>query len=176
MLTAFRGGTQFRKFGSDLNVGNIFQQDRGAGDSVAPHHGLGYLVYLVGRKYAAYDIFIAIFIEYSTIGIQVHFAGDVHHFAQCHAVMAHPFRVQLHLIFLDVAAQCATPPVESRRGRMVQSAMVRKSSIEVESAVRPTISISPKMDDCGPSVGLPTLAGKDSLTTASFSLTICRAR
>ena len=105
MLTAFRGGTQFRKFGSDLNVGNIFQQDRGAGDSVAPHHGLGYLVYLVGRKYAAYDIFIAIFIEHSTIGIQVHFAGDVHHFAQCHAVMAHPFRVQLHLIFLDVAAQ-----------------------------------------------------------------------
>ena len=55
MLTAFRGGTQFRKFGSDLNVGNIFQQDRGTGDPVAPHHGLGYLVYLVGRKYAAYD-------------------------------------------------------------------------------------------------------------------------
>ncbi len=59
---------------------------------------------------------------------------------------------------------------------MVQSAMVRKSSMEVESAVRPIISISPKMEDCGPSVGLPTLAGNDSLTTASFSLTICRAR
>ena len=43
-------------------------------------------------------------------------------------------------------------------------------------AVSPTISISPKIDDCGPSVGLPTLEGRDSLTTASFSLTIWRAR
>ena len=59
---------------------------------------------------------------------------------------------------------------------MVQSASVRRSSIEVLSAVSPTISTSPSMDDCGPSVGRPTLSGKSSSTVANFSDTICRAR
>ena len=71
---------------------------------------------------------------------------------------------------------CATPPMERRRGRMVQSASVRKSRIEVESAVRPIIIISPRMDDCGPSVGVPTPWGRLSPTTASFSEVIWRAR
>ena len=75
-----------------------------------------------------------------------------------------------------ITATCATPPVESRRGRMTQSAIVRRSCIEVVSAVRPIIISSPRMEACGPSVGLPTPEGRDSPTIAIFSLTIWRAR
>ena len=70
----------------------------------------------------------------------------------------------------------ATPPVESSRGRIVQSASVRSSSSEVLSEVRPIIISSPRMDDCGPSVGVPTLFGSVSFSAASFSDTIWRAR
>ena len=71
--------------------------------------------------------------------------------------------------------------VESNRGRMVQSAIVRKSiwvvgairePLLLSSTVSPIIIISPKMEDCGPSVGFPTFSGRLSLTTANFSETI----
>ncbi|OAV63705.1 hypothetical protein Barb4_04819 [Bacteroidales bacterium Barb4] len=75
-----------------------------------------------------------------------------------------------------MTATCATPPVDKRRGRNVQSASVRRSSSEVLSAVSPIIMISPKIDDWGPSVGLPAVSGSDSPTTDSFSDTIWRAR
>ena len=73
-------------------------------------------------------------------------------------------------------ATCDTPPVDISRGRPVQSANVRKSVIDVLSAVRPTMRTSPKIDDCGPKVGCPTLSGRVSFTAASFSETIWRAR
>ena len=73
-------------------------------------------------------------------------------------------------------ATCATPPVESRRGRTAQSASVRRSSIDVLSAVSPTMSTSPSIDDCGPSVGLPTPSGRSAAAAESFSATIWRAR
>ena len=59
---------------------------------------------------------------------------------------------------------------------MCQSAIVRRSRIDVESAVRLTISNSPSIDDCGPITGLLTLPGSASATVASFSDTICRSR
>ena len=62
-----------------------------------------------------------------------------------------------------------------RRGRMVQSAMVRRSRSDVESEVRATNINSPRIDDCGPSVGLPIPAGSSSRTVDSFSDTICLA-
>ena len=74
-----------------------------------------------------------------------------------------------------MTATCATPPVESRRGRIVQSASVRKSCNEVLSAVKPIIIISPSIDDCGPKVGCPAVAGRTSPSVANFSDTICRA-
>ena len=46
---------------------------------------------------------------------------------------------------------------------------------EVESAVRPIIIISPKIDDCGPRVGVSTPGGNWSFIVESFSDTICRA-
>ena len=70
---------------------------------------------------------------------------------------------------------CATPCVESSRGRIVQSASVRSSSSDVVSDVSDTIIISPSMDDCGPSVGRPTVSGKASDSVDNFSETICRA-
>ena len=73
-------------------------------------------------------------------------------------------------------ATCATPPVERSLGRMVQSAMVLRSSMDVESAVMPTMRSSPRMEDCGPRVGLPTLSGSSSAAIAIFSDTICLAR
>lgn len=54
----------------------------------------------------------------------------------------------------------ATPPVESSRGRIVQSAMVRKSCIDNESEVNPTMRISPSIDDCGPRIGWPAVLGR----------------
>ena len=69
----------------------------------------------------------------------------------------------------------ATPPIDSSLGLMVQSAKVRRSNIEVLSAVRPTISTSPSIDDCGPSVGVPTLSGSSLAIADSFSETICLA-
>ena len=74
-----------------------------------------------------------------------------------------------------ITATCATPPVDNKRGRIVQSAIVRKSCKEVLSAVNPKIIISPKMEDCGPRVGCPTLLGKTSPNVDSFSDTIWRA-
>ena len=75
-----------------------------------------------------------------------------------------------------MTATWATPPVDNSRGRIVQSAIVLKSSNEVESAVRPTIIISPRIEDCGPSVGFPTFAGRLSPRIDNFSVTIWRAR
>ncbi len=65
-----------------------------------------------------------------------------------------------------------TPPIASRRGRIVRSAMVRRSLIEVESAVRPIIIISPRIDDCGPIVGVLTPVGRRSATSGRRSDTI----
>ncbi len=59
---------------------------------------------------------------------------------------------------------------------MVRSAMARRSSSDVESAVRPIIIISPRIDDCGPSIGVPTLSGISSATDTRRSDTICLAR
>ena len=74
-------------------------------------------------------------------------------------------------------ATWATPPTASSCGLMVQSAMVRSSSREVPpSAVSPIMSTSPRMDDCGPRVGVPTFEGSWSPRVASFSETICRSR
>ena len=64
---------------------------------------------------------------------------------------------------------CATPPVESSRGRIVQSANVRSSCREVVSDCNPTMSTSPRIEDWGPSVGSPTLSGSEPLTVAIFS-------
>ena len=75
-----------------------------------------------------------------------------------------------------MTATCATPPMESSRGRIVQSAKVRRSNMEVLSDVRLTIITSPKIDDCGPKVGRRTVLGNDSETVKSFSETIWRAR
>ena len=71
---------------------------------------------------------------------------------------------------------CATPPVESSRGRMVQSARVRSEPSEVVSAVRPMNMTSPMMLDCGPRVGCPTPSGRASPMVANFSDTIWRSR
>ncbi len=73
-------------------------------------------------------------------------------------------------------ATCETPPRASRRGRIVLSAMVLRSMSDVESAVRPIIMISPRIDDCGPSVGVPTPGGRVPSRPAMRSETICRAR
>ena len=85
-------------------------------------------------------------------------------------------RIWYSLIPPPMTVTWATPPVESSRGRIVQSASVRSSSSEVLSEVRPIIISSPRMDDCGPSVGVPTLFGSVSFSAASFSDTIWRAR
>ena len=69
-------------------------------------------------------------------------------------------------------ATCATPLMASSRGRMTLSAMVRRSSMEVLSAVSPTMSSSPSMDDCGAMVGVPAPAGRASLMAASFSAAV----
>ena len=57
---------------------------------------------------------------------------------------------------------------------MMRSAIDRSCIMEVESLVRPTISISPRIDDCGPSVGAPTEEGSCDATAESFSPTVCR--
>ena len=56
---------------------------------------------------------------------------------------------------------------------MTRSAIVRRSSIEVESAVRPMIIISPRIDDWGPITGSATFDG--SSTSARRSATVWRA-
>ena len=80
------------------------------------------------------------------------------------------------MMFPPITVTCATPPIESNCGRMVQSASVRRSVCEVESAVRPMKSTSPRIDDCGPSVGVPTPSGMASAMVESFSETIWRSR
>ena len=70
---------------------------------------------------------------------------------------------------------CDTPPRASSRGLMVVSARRRNSSSEVESARRPIIIISPKIDDCGPITGLSTPSGRLSAAASRRSLTIWRA-
>ena len=54
--------------------------------------------------------------------------------------------------------------------------MVLRSIMDVESAVRPIIMISPNMDDWGPMVGCFTPGGNVPDSEARRSLTICRAR
>ena len=56
---------------------------------------------------------------------------------------------------------------------MVQSAIVLRSWREVESERSPIIIISPRMEVCGPRVGFPQVGGREPLTSASFSDTIC---
>ena len=68
-----------------------------------------------------------------------------------------------------------TPPMARRRGRTTFSAMVRSSVSDVLSAVRPTMSISPRIDERGPSTGVATPAGRASATVPRRSVTIWRA-
>ena len=74
-----------------------------------------------------------------------------------------------------ITETCATPDMESSRGRIVQSASVRRSRSDVLSEVRPTIISSPRMEDWGPSTGVPTPGGSVPESAASFSVTIWRA-
>ncbi len=69
-----------------------------------------------------------------------------------------------------------TPPSARMRGDRVRSAILRNSLSEVESAVRPIIIISPRIEDCGPRVGEPTPGGSCDAISESFSLTVWRAR
>ena len=57
---------------------------------------------------------------------------------------------------------------------MILSAIDRSCIIDVESLVRPIISISPSIDDCGPRVGAPTDEGSPDATADSFSPTVWR--
>ena len=67
----------------------------------------------------------------------------------------------------------ATPPSDRSLGLMLQSAMVLRSRRDVVSERSPIIIISPRMEVCGPSVGFPQVGGREPLTSASFSETIC---
>ena len=70
---------------------------------------------------------------------------------------------------------CETPVIDSRRGRMTQSASERSSIAEVSPSVRmETSMISPIVDEIGPSTGGSMSAG--NRTCPSFSVTSCRAR
>lgn len=65
----------------------------------------GKLFHPVGGDHSAYDVFVSVFIKHAAIGIQVHFARSVHHFCESHAVMTHPFRIELYLVFFNIATQ-----------------------------------------------------------------------
>ena len=68
-----------------------------------------------------------------------------------------------------------TPPMARMRGRIFLSDIERSSPGEIVSEVKPTISISPRIDDCGPSVGIPAPGGNTDWRAGSFSATACRA-
>ena len=58
---------------------------------------------------------------------------------------------------------------------MIHSAIVLNSIAFVVSDVKLKIIISPKSDDCGAIVGLPTPLGNLSEMVINFSLTVCLA-
>src|SRR5712691_1154676 len=67
------------------------------------------------------------------------------------------------------------PLIDSRRGRIVQSARVRNAmGVTPSSAVNPMSMTSPMMDEMGPSTGL-TVGGRLAATCCSFSVIICLA-
>ena len=68
-------------------------------------HRLAYLIRAVGGQHTAHNVFVAILVEHTSVGIEVHVAGSAHHFVQRESVVAHPFGIQHNLILLDVTSQ-----------------------------------------------------------------------
>ena len=102
-FATLRGCAQFRGFGTYFHVGDVFQRHRKVVHRF--HYRFAEFFHFGGREYSAHDIFIAKFVKYAAIGVQVHVLGDGHHFSHRYAVVAHPFGVQLNLIFLDVSSE-----------------------------------------------------------------------
>ena len=102
-LTFFRGQTQFGLLAASFYVSNVFQHDRRAsyGFDDRPAH----FPHVVGRDDSTYDVFVAVLVNHSAVGVGIHVPRDIHYLAQRHSVVFHPFGVQQNLVFFDVAAQ-----------------------------------------------------------------------
>ena len=62
------------------------------------------LVDIVGRGDAADDIFVAVFIAHTTIGVRVHAACAGHNFGERHTEMLHLAGTDEYLVFFDVTS------------------------------------------------------------------------
>ena len=99
-----RGATQFGHLCSRLHLGHTLQGD-GPSAGRALHNGAFQRIGTIGRKQAAHDVFVAIFIERATSHIAVHVLQGFHELVEANTVVTHLFRMNQHLIFFDVAAQ-----------------------------------------------------------------------
>ena len=94
---SFRSRSQFGGFRSDPDISDILQQYRYAVDTL--YYRFTQLFYVCGGEYTTHNVFVTIFIKYTSVGIQVHAAGDGHHLIHRYAIMTHTFRIELNLIF-----------------------------------------------------------------------------
>ena len=104
-LALLRGRAQSGQLGAYAHLGDVLQADGGAASRPGTHHGAAHFIGIRRREQAADDVLVAILIEHAAIGIDVHAPRGGQDFAEADAVVAHPLRVQLYLIFLDVSAQ-----------------------------------------------------------------------
>ena len=103
-LATFGSQTELGLLGTDAHVGHVLQ---GHGHSALS--GLddrcGHLLHVLGGDHSSHYVFVAVFVDDTSVGVLVHASGYGHHLAECHAVMLHLLRVNQDLILLDVTSE-----------------------------------------------------------------------
>ena len=78
----FGGQTQAGQLGTDTYVGNVLQRHDAARFGGSAHHTALQLLHPVGGQQAAHNVLVAVLIEYSAVGIQVHAPRGGQHLIQ----------------------------------------------------------------------------------------------
>ena len=103
-LAPFGSQAELGLLGSDTHVSHVLQ-----GHWHSALSGLddrcGHLLYVLGGDHSAHDVFVAVFVDDTSVGVLVHASGYGHHLAEGHSVVLHLLRVNQDLILLDVASE-----------------------------------------------------------------------
>ena len=141
-------------------------------------HCLAHFFGISGGEGSLHEVFIAIVIKDSSRCVCVEIFECVYSFGKSDSEMPHLFRAQSYSVFFHF-------PSHNRHRRHAADGENARADFsvgyraqfpgEIVSEVKPTISISPRIDDCGPSVGIPAPGGNTDWRAGSFSATACRA-
>ena len=86
-----------------LHLGHIAQQYGSGGCGLDKRAGK--CAYIIRCEYTAYDILVAVLIEYSSCHIAVHAIDGLAHLVERHSVMSHTARIEKYLVFAYLTAK-----------------------------------------------------------------------